>query len=721
MPGKLLQILFAAAIIALNTSCVAEQHTACHVADNNKGPKGSSGGRQRGSSADYSAADFRNIAAMTARMLDSHHYSAVRMSPELSARIFDRYFDELDPLHMFFTLQDIQRFSSYRNTIGSKLQNGEYDFAFEVYDLYRQRYAQYRRFTQEMFDSEIDFTVDEEIAVDLSKQPRPENEAAMKELWRKHVKNELLSLRLSARLEQEERANNPDASAGESSSTPVRDPKSRILQRQRDVGNSIDKRERIDILGILLDCMAQSYGAHSNYQAPKSSDDMDIHMSLSLTGIGATLTSEDGYIKIVELVPGGPAELSGKIKVGDRIISVTQEDGEVTDLIDMPVSQAVQYIRGEKGTRVTLEILSGNASTPIKVTIVRDRINLQAGAAKGEIREVNGVRVGIITLPSFYMDFEAAMRGDQNARKASTDVLRILEEFRTKDVQSILIDLRSNGGGSLPDAITLTGLFLNGGPVVQIRTKDGMEVENDPSGEIAYDGPLVLLTSKMSASATEIFTGALADAKRAVVVGDSRTFGKGTVLRVESLDRYRSWFRSGSQLPAGALTFEIAMFFRPAGSSVQQLGIIPDIILPSLTEEMRAGEIYLDNHLPWDQIPGVRLNIFDRNLDRKIAQLREQSAARIAENAAYQAFIRQIALYRTIRDRRTITLNEEARYEIYRREREIAREAERLLSDESGESQTGDVVLLEALNIAADLGKMPIDRPASQPQQKRRK
>ncbi len=700
MHKKFFTLLFAAGVLASNISCAAEPQTLSHIADSRKQqrpPAAQTGGDN------YTAADFRNITAMTARMLNSHHYSTVPMSPELSAKIFDRYFDELDPMHMFFTTGDVARFRDYRNTIGFKLQNGEYQFAFEVYDLYRRRYSEYREFSREMLDSEIDFTVKEEIAVDLSKQPRPENEQDMHELWRKQLKHELLSLRLSARLEREARQDTPESAAPQQH---LRDPKERILQRQRDVGNNVDKRDRIDILGVLLDCMAQSYGAHSDYQAPKLSDDMDIQMSLSLTGIGATLTNEDGYIKIVELVPGGPAELSGKIKVGDRIISATQENGDSVDLIDMPVSKAVQYIRGEKGTKVTLEILSGNASAPGKVTIIRDRINLQAGAAKGDIKEVNGVRVGIITLPSFYMDFEAAMRGDANARKASTDVLQILSEFRSKDVQSVVIDLRTNGGGSLPDAITLSGLFLAGGPVVQIKSGSNLEQQNDPSSAIAYSGPLVILTSKMSASASEIFTGALADAKRAVVVGDSRTFGKGTVLRVESLDRYRSWFRNGSQLPAGSLTFEIAMFFRPAGSSVQQLGIIPDIILPSLTEEMQAGEIYLDNHLPWDQIPSAGLNIWDRDLDRKIIQLRRQSAERIAANARYQAFIRQIEHFRSIRDRRMISLNEEERYQTYRREKQIAEEAERLLTEENTGNRNNDVILLEALNIAADLSRM---------------
>ncbi|MBO7329495.1 MAG: carboxy terminal-processing peptidase [Lentisphaeria bacterium] len=649
----------------------------------------------------YQHSDFRRISAMTARLLDRNHYSAVAMDKKLSNRIFDIFFDTLDPAHMFFTLSDVDSFAIYLDNIGQQLQYGEYQFAFSVYELYRKRYAQYRKFTGEMLKQEIDFTVNEEMSLDHEKEKRPADEKAMKELWRKQIKNELLSFRLSERIEKEEAKKGKKTSDKKVSG---KTPEQRILQRRRDVSNSIEKRERVDILGLLLDSMARAYGAHSDYQAPKISEDFEINMSLSLSGIGATLTSEDGYIKIVELVPGGPAELSGKLKVNDRIVSVTQENGETTDLIDMPVNQAVQFIRGEKGTKVVLEVLSENSGAAQKVQIIRDKVNLNAGAAKGEIKEVDDTRVGVITLPSFYMDFDAAMRGDANARRASSDVQKILDDFREKSVQSIVIDLRSNGGGSLPDAIVLSGLFMPGGPVVQVRSKDSVSIERDPSQAISWSGPLVILTSKLSASAAEIFTGALADSKRAVVVGDSRTFGKGTVLRVESLDRrYNLWF--GEKLPFGSVTFEMAMFFRPGGSSVQQLGITPDIKLPSLTEEMKVGEIFLNNHLPWDSIAPVNdLPVWDNKLHEKIAVLRKKSEARIAGNPRYQSFIRQIELYRKVRDRKKISLNEENRYAQYTREKMITEEAERLLTAQGEEKkQNGDVVLNEAVNIAADL------------------
>lgn len=653
----------------------------------------------------YRPADFRRITSITANLLDRNHYSGTEMDEKLSRRIFDIYFDTLDPMHMFFTAKDVEKFAIYRDKIGSQLRYGEYEFAFSVYALYRERYAQYRKFTEEMLKQKIDFTIDEEMAANHDKLPRPADEKAMKELWRKQIKNELLSFRLNQRIEKEDKK--ADKKADKKEQAPAfstKTPEERILQRRRDVGNTIEKRERVDILGLLLDSMARAYGAHSNYQAPKLSEDFEINMSLSLSGIGATLTSEDGYIKIVELVPGGPADLSGKLKVNDRIVSVTQENGSHTDLIDMPVSQAVQFIRGEKGTKVTLEILSGSSSATKKVMIVRDKVNLTAGAAKGVVKDINGVKVGVITLPSFYMDFDAALRGDPNARKASTDVKKIIEDFKKQSVDSIVIDLRSNGGGSLPDAVELSGLFMRGGTVVQVRSKNSLSNERDPSENISWEGPMVVLTSKLSASAAEIFTGALTDAKRAVVVGDSRTFGKGTVLRVESLDRrYNNWF--GPKLPFGSVTFEIAMFFRPGGSSVQQLGITPDIQLPSLTEEMKVGEIYLDNHLPWDSIAPANIRIWDNKLGEKVAILKKKSAERIAKNTNYQAFIRQIELYRTMRDRKSFSLNEETRYAQYRKEKQISEEVDKLLTEEEKKA-SGDVVLAEAVNIAADLSQL---------------
>ena len=371
----------------------------------------------------------------------------------------------------------------------------------------------------------------------------------------------------------------------------------------------------------------------------------------------------------------------------------------------MPVSQAVTYIRGAKDSKVTLDVLSGDSINPIKITLIRDKINLEESAAQGVIRSVTlpgekkSSKVGVITLPGFYMDFDAAARGGANARRASADVRRIVEKFKKDKVDAILFDLRRNGGGSLPDAVVMAGLFLKGGPVVRVEGKNGSRVLRDEDEEIVYEGPMVVLTSKMSASAAEIFAAALRDSSRAVMVGDSRTFGKSTVLNVENLSPYSALFR---RVEAGTLIFESAMFYRITGSSVQQLGVQPDIVLPSLSEEMEIGEMYADNHLPWDSTGAAVYTPFDRTLAAKIPVLRENSRRRVQENSAYGKLFSQISLYRKIRNRKSASLNEAVRRKEYQNERSMIEAADKLI-EENRQKSGDDPVLSEALNIAAEL------------------
>ena len=649
----------------------------------------------------YTSDDFRRITAMTARVLERNHYSArPQMTESFSAQIFDNFIDALDPERLLFSAEDLAPYQSIRVRLGFMLSQGDCRVAFDIYNLYRTRYAEYRTFSQKFLAGKIDFTVDENYTFDRSKLPRPKSKQELAPLWRKKLKHQLLIYKLMESSEPK---------PAKKSAIPVPSPSARILHIQRDLGNAIQKRENIDILGILLNALASSYGAHSNYNAPKATEDFDIHMNLSLSGIGATLTSDNGYIKIVELVPGGPAARSGKIKVNDRLLRVTQENGESTDLIDMPVSQAVTFIRGEKGTKVTLDVLSGEAGSTTKVTLTRDKINLEDSAAKSEIKTVKDsksgktLKVGIINLPSFYMNFEEAARGNANARRASTDIKKILEKFNREKVDSVLIDLRRNGGGSLPDAVKLAGLFIKQGPVVQVRGNRGRaEVLADTDGKIAYSGPLVVLTSKLSASAAEIFSAALRDSRRAVMVGDSRTFGKSTVLNVHDLTPYNAFFK---RINAGSLIFESAMFFRINGNSVQQLGVSPDILLPSLTEEMEIGEMFFDNHLPWDTTKAVKYTIYDNDMVRKIAILRKSSANRIKASKEYAKLLKYIAIYRKMRGRKTVSLNEEKRRKEYAEEKLMQEKNEETL-DKSKSKSDNDPVLNEAVNIAAELSTL---------------
>ena len=651
----------------------------------------------------YSAEDFRRIAAMTSRILDNNHYSSIPMSDDLSCRIFDNFIDDIDPERIFFTAEDIKPFINERQLIGYKLQQGDHTLAFTIYDLFRKRYAEFRNYSKEFLSGKIDFTTDENYVINRRHETRAESREQLKPLWNKYLKHQLLIYKLME-------LNDKDKNSKKSAAAPkTPSPAERILQRQRDFGNAIEKREKIDILGLLLNAMATTYGAHSAYNPPKASEDFDIHMSLSLIGIGATLTSENGYIKIVDLVPGGPAARSGKLKVNDRLIRVTQENGESTDLIDMPVSQAVSFIRGKKDSKLTLDVLSGELGTITKVTLVRDKINLEESAAKGVIKNIerNGktLKVGVINLPSFYMNFDEAASGNANARRASTDVRKILENFKKEKVDSILFDLRRNGGGSLPDAIIMAGLFLRGGPVVQVVSKNDNAVYQDEDKDIAYSGPMVVLTSKLSASAAEIFSAALRDSGRAVMVGDSRTFGKSTVLSVENLTPYNNLL---NKINAGTLIFESAMFYRITGSSVQQLGVQPDIILPSLTEEMEIGEMYFDNHLPWDSTKAARYKLYSPELKNRIAALRKNSIKRINSDPEYGKLLKQIELYRKMRNRKTVSLNEAKRRKEYMEEKQLIEETEKLMEepnskDSDNKKAKNDPVLNEAVNIAADL------------------
>ena len=658
--------------------------------------------------AKYETGDFRRISAMTARVLDRNHYAKTPMSEELSGRIFDNFVDDLDPERIFFSQEDLEKYLPERPLLGYKLQQGECQLAFDLYKDFTRRFEEYRAFSRKFLAGKIDFSAEESYSLDRRKQPRPAKKSELPDLWKKALKHQLLIYKLTALDDEQNHKKESKKTAN-----PLPPPPDRILQRQRDLGNAISKREKIDILGLLLNAMASTYGAHSSYNPPKASEDFDIHMSLSLTGIGATLVSENGYIKIVELVPGGPAARSGKLKVNDRLIRVTQENGESTDLIDMPVSQAVSFIRGEKGTKVTLDVLSGSAGSSTRITLVRDKINLEESAAKGTVREVDSVvkgkkiKVGIIELPGFYMNFDEAASGNADARRASTDVRKIVERFKQEKVDSILFDLRRNGGGSLPDAIIMAGLFMRGGPVVQVRTKQNAQVYGDEDKAILYSGPMVVLTSKMSASAAEIFSAALRDSSRAVMVGDSRTFGKSTVLSVENLSPYNHLFH---KIDAGTLIFESAMFYRITGSSVQQLGVQPDIILPSITEEMEIGEMYFDNHLPWDFQKAAKFKPFDRKMADKIAILRKNSTSRIKADAEYAKLLKQIELYRKIRSRKTVSLNETRRRREYNAEKKLIEETEKL-TGQSGTTtakteKSSDPVLTEAVNIAAELSQL---------------
>ncbi len=665
---------------------------------------------------DYKPKQLKLIAQMTAQLLSRNHYRQHPLDEKISSMLFDEYFKTLDPNKIYFTTEDVEKFEPEREKLGAALLRGDTSFAFRVYELYRNRNSEFRTFAEEQLKTPYDFSGNETFIADRRDLPRATNQQELEKLWNLRLKNDVLSYRLFNRARNEASSKeNPeeDKSVGIAKIWEAKKPEQKVLTRLRDINNDIMKKEDIDILGIYLNALAQVYGPHSNYLAPKLEEDQEINMKLSLTGIGITLTSDDGYIKIVSIVPGGPAALDGRLKVEDRIIGVTPENGELVDVVDMPVAKAVNFIRGPENTKVTLTVIPGEKGrngVPQNITLTRAKVALVDSEAKGEVREVKRpdgsvAKVGVITLPSFYRDFEAEIKGDAKAKKCSDDVARILEDFKTQGVVAVVMDLRRNGGGSLPEAISLSGLFIPSGPVVQIRSSDRkVHLESDDDSRQIYNGPLVILTSKLSASATEIFAAALRDCERAVLVGDSRTFGKGTVLNVMQLDRFLKFI--GENFDAGSAIYETAMFYRIAGGSVQQLGIVPDIQLPSLTEELEIGEMFMDNHLPWDTIKPVPFKKFNPEHIAKIPALTEASKARIATSPEYQNLLRKIELFRKYKDKKEVSLNEDARWREYQEEKQVQDESERLYQEDSdgkvGKKQA-DPELDETVNIAADL------------------
>ena len=667
----------------------------------------------------YNDDELAMISRLVSRVLAPNHYRAHKLDREMSHRLYDEFLKMLDPGKLYFTSADLQPFEARRDTLCQELARGDAGFAFELYALYIRRQREFREFAAEYLKKPIDFTVDEYCRIDRKKADFPATDAERRELWRLRIKNDVLYFRLLERMMKQDSEAPARAGKGKkkkpNEDSPLwrsKTPAQRLLARLHDVGNSVEKRSKMDILGLYLDALAQSYGPHSSYIPPSENDDFDIRMGLSLIGIGATLTSEDGFIKVVDLVPGGPAALDGRLKVNDRIIAVAEEGADPVDIIDMPVAQAVRYIRGKEGSLVTLTVLPGDKgrnANPVNIVIKRAKVQLVESAAKGKVEKVKTsegreVKVGIVNLPSFYFDLNALRQGDRNARRCSADMKKILEGFKRDRVDAVVVDLRLNGGGSLPEAISATGLFMTTAPVVQIQSRRRLDVQRDDDSEQTYAGPLVVLTSKLSASSSEIFAAALRDNFRAVLVGDSRTFGKGTVLEVHTLEDSLSFL--GRKIPAGTLIYETAMFFRVTGGSPQQLGVEADIVIPSLTEEMKVGEMYFDNHLPWDAISPVKAAKCDPELERKIAVLRQKSAARVEASREFKALKQRSEFFRRYRDREKISLNENKRWKEYRDEEAVEKELNKFNEERRSDDDRADTVLNEAVRIAADLAEL---------------
>ncbi len=650
------------------------------------------------------------IAFAVAKMLEKEHYSRQRFNDSMASRFLDRYMDLLDPQHVHFTQQDLADFEQYRTnlsqmTIGNA-RNASAAAGCEVFNRFLERIKQHVTYVQDTLKNEkFDFTTDDRIVVNRHEQPYPKDLAEAKKLWRDRLRFEYLQEKLA---KQSAKTSKPAKDAKPEAAKPKGKPKTEseeivdtLSHRYQRNLRAFEEWDSDDVLQIYLTAMARVYDPHSDYMGHAQLDSFAISMNLSLYGIGAELISEDGYCTIRRLMPGGPAIKSGKLKENDRIVAVAQSNQPPVDVIEMSLSKAVQLIRGPKGTEVRLTILpAGDTATPTVLSLVRDKIPLEDAAAKAKVIETSSVngeptRIGVIDLPSFYTPFDVGdpkrVDGEPSpayGKSATADVARLLKKFKQENVRGVILDLRRNGGGSLEEAIRLTGLFIKNGPVVLVKNVDGkVQEDDDRDSGVAYDGPLMVLTSRFSASASEIVAGALQDYGRAVIVGDASTHGKGTV---QSVNPLRPRLNVPDDMLAndpGALKLTIRKFYRPSGGSTQLKGVVPDLILPSpINESKEVGEASLDNPLEWDTIDAAafeRLNLVAPYVDG----LKKLSEERRATNKEWAYVNEDIERTRKALADKTISLNEQVRLKEKSEDeaRQKSRDKERLARKSSPE------------------------------------
>lgn len=584
--------------------------------------------------------------------LERFHYRKVSLNDEFAGQIFDNYIDALDPNRSFFLRRDIDRFKRGVSRLDDDLTRGKLDTAFEIFRLYRQRVDERVKYALSVLDQGFDFDRDESYLFDRSEANRAKSRADLDEIWRKRVKNDWLGLRLS----KKDEAEIPD-----------------LLRKRYDgIARRVRQFNSDDVFQAFVNAYTQSLEPHTSYMSPSTSENFDISMRLSLEGIGAVLRAETEYTVVQRTIAGGPAKQSGQIHSGDRIVGVAQGlDGGMEDVIGWRLQDVVDKIRGPKGSVVRLQILPKSAGSDGKareISIVRNEIKLEDQAAKSyvidDMDSAPGKRIGVIEIPAFYRDFRAESNGDKNFRSTMRDVSALIDGLKGERVDGILVDLRGNGGGSLTEATALTGLFIDEGPVVQVKDSFGkVEVETDPNPGIVYRGPLAVLVDRNSASASEIFAGAMQDYGRGIIIGEP-TFGKGTVQTLIDLNR----FVSGNNDDLGRLRLTMAEFFRVSGGSTQLRGVIPDIEFPTAAGMDDHGERALDNPLPWARIGPADYSRVSRG--GKVDSLKLRSNTRIRRDDGFDMLSAREKILREVGDQTVVSLREEdRRVESQRRER----------------------------------------------------
>ena len=616
-------------------------------------------------------ADQGRAALWATRFLTRFHYKRVPLDDAMSARILDRFLKSLDGEKLYFLQSDIDRFAAYRDGLDDAIFTQELAPPFAIYKQFLTRLDQRTNYARELIGKGFDFDVAETWNFDREHADWARASGELDALWRLRIKNDWLRLRLAGK---------PEAA--------IRETLDKRYRSQRDRAQDIDSD---DVFQSFMNAYTEEIEPHTNYFSPRTAENFNIQMRLSLEGIGAILGREDDYTLVRQVVKGGPADKSGKLKAGDRIVGVGQgRDGPITEVIGWRVDDVVDKIRGKKGSVVRLDVLPAEASDdakPSTLVLVREKIKLEDQAARSTVIEnpEQNHRIGVITLPTFYHDFEAHRRGDADFRSSTRDVARLIDELKAKKIDGLVIDLRGNGGGSLTEATDLSGLFIRKGPVVQVRDSQGrVEVEADEDPDIRWGGPLAVLINRESASASEIFAAAMQDYGRALIIGET-SFGKGTVQNLLDLD-------SGAQNDTpkfGQLKMTIAQFFRIDGGSTQHRGVVPDVAFPETWDHKDFGESALDNSLPWTRIQSAEYSR-SGDLHELLPELVARHEARAAKDREFGWWLEDLTDYRKQREQKSLSLLESDR------------RAERAQRDQRRE-------LRKQARIAAGLDEKPAD------------
>jgi carboxyl-terminal processing protease len=644
----------------------------------------------------------RQISRMVTRFVERAHYSRVRIDDELSTDVLDNYIEALDANKHYFLDADIIYFSRYRQSLDDVLRSGDLEPVFDIFRLYRLRAQQNLGYALSLLDTEIDFSTDEEYVFDREDAPWLTTPEEMQDLWRQRVTNDALSLTLADK-EWDEAADI------------LHKRYTRVLKR-------INNLDSDDVFESFMNSFARTLDPHSSYLSPRQSEEYRIQMSLSYQGIGASLQLDDEIVAVLNVIPGGPASIDGRLAPNDRITAVGQgNSGDLIDVVGWQLDDVVQLIRGPSGTSVRLQILPADAlpgSDEYILDLVRDKVKLEEQAAAGERiqieRDGQTRHIGVISVPSFYQDYDARSRGDKDYVSTTRDVRRLINELEDQGIDGLVIDLRGNGGGHLSEATSLTGLFVGDGPIVQLKDTNGrIEVlEEEVAAAPAYTGPLVLLVDRFSASASEIFAAAIQDYRRGVVIGQ-QTFGKGTVQNLYVLDQYA---RRVPDPGLGQLTLTIGKYYRVTGGSTQHRGVLPDIDLPSPVDPDTIGESSRERALPWDQIKPTGFAA-GQPLDSEIAFLTKYQSNRMQGDPDMDYLLSDIAAIDEVRSQNTVSLNIEARKleREARRAKRLERENERRLAigldpieslEDISEDEQPDILLDQAAEILTDLAAL---------------